>query len=90
MSAATGVFVHESSYVDEGATIGAGTKVWHFCHVMPGAVIGRDCSLGQNTVVMNRVRVGDHRILYQVKGKILLVLIVRIGHRRDVYRRIGG
>ena len=37
-----------------------------------------------------RVRVGDHRILYQVKGKIPLVLIVRIGHRRDVYRRIGG
>jgi mRNA interferase RelE/StbE len=37
-----------------------------------------------------RLRVGDYRILYQVKSKILLVLIVRIGHRRDVYRRIGG
>jgi mRNA interferase RelE/StbE len=37
-----------------------------------------------------RVRVGDYRILYQIKGKILLVLIVRIGHRRDIYRRIGG
>ena len=43
-----------------------------------------------------RVRVGDYGILYQVKGKILLVekillvLIVRIGHRNDVYRRIGG
>lgn len=37
-----------------------------------------------------RLRVGEHRILYQVKGKILLVLIVRIRHRRDVYRRIGG
>jgi mRNA interferase RelE/StbE len=36
------------------------------------------------------VRVGDYRILYQIKGKILLVLIVRIGHRRDIYRRIGG
>ena len=33
-------FVHESSYVDEGAVVGAGTKIWHFCHVMPGAVIG--------------------------------------------------
>jgi UDP-2-acetamido-3-amino-2,3-dideoxy-glucuronate N-acetyltransferase len=53
------VFVHESSYVDEGAQIGAGTKIWHFCHVMPGAVIGRDCNLGQNVVVMNRVKVGD-------------------------------
>jgi UDP-2-acetamido-3-amino-2,3-dideoxy-glucuronate N-acetyltransferase len=53
------VFVHESAYVDAGAQLGAGTKVWHFCHVMPGAVIGRDCNLGQNVVVMNKVRVGD-------------------------------
>jgi mRNA interferase RelE/StbE len=37
-----------------------------------------------------RLRVGDYRILYQVKGKILLVLIVGIGHRRDIYRRIGS
>jgi len=52
-------FVHESSYVDEGAQVGAGTKIWHFCHVMPGAVIGRDCTIGQNVVVMDKVRVGD-------------------------------
>ena len=51
-------FIHESSYVDDGAVIGAGTKVWHFCHVMPGAVIGERCSLGQNVVVMSGVRVG--------------------------------
>ena len=50
-------FVHESSYVDEGATIGANSKVWHFCHVMPGAVIGSRCNLGQNVVVMNGVKV---------------------------------
>jgi mRNA interferase RelE/StbE len=37
-----------------------------------------------------RMRVGDYRVLYQVKAKVLLVLIVRIGHRRDIYRRIGG
>ena len=53
-------FVHESSYVDDGATIGAQSKVWHFCHVMPGAVIGSRCSLGQNVVVMNGVRLGDN------------------------------
>ena len=53
------VFVHESSFVDDGAQIGKGTKIWHFCHVMPGAVIGAACNLGQNVVVMNGVRMGD-------------------------------
>lgn len=53
-------FVHESAYVDPGASIGAGTKVWHFCHVMPGAVIGRDCVLGQNVVVMNGAKIGNN------------------------------
>jgi UDP-2-acetamido-3-amino-2,3-dideoxy-glucuronate N-acetyltransferase len=53
-------FVHESSYVDDGATIGAGSKVWHFCHVMPGAVIGARCNMGQNVVVMSGVKVGDN------------------------------
>lgn len=49
---------HESSYVDEGAVVGAGTKIWHFCHVMAGAVVGERCSLGQNVVVMPRVTLG--------------------------------
>jgi UDP-2-acetamido-3-amino-2,3-dideoxy-glucuronate N-acetyltransferase len=53
-------FIHESAYVDEGARVGAGTKIWHFCHVMPGAVIGERCSLGQNVVVMNGVVIGDN------------------------------
>lgn len=52
-------FVHESAYVDDGAKIGRGTKVWHFSHVMPGAVIGEDCNLGQNVVVMPNARVGS-------------------------------
>ena len=54
------VFVHESSYVDEGAQIGAGTKIWHFCHVMSGAVIGERCNLGQNVVVMPGTRLGNN------------------------------
>jgi UDP-2-acetamido-3-amino-2,3-dideoxy-glucuronate N-acetyltransferase len=54
------VFIHESAYVDEGASIGRGTKVWHFCHVMPGASIGERCSLGQNVVVMNGTRIGTN------------------------------
>jgi UDP-2-acetamido-3-amino-2,3-dideoxy-glucuronate N-acetyltransferase len=53
-------FVHESAYVDAGARIGDGTKVWHFCHVMPGAVIGKGCSLGQNVVVMGGTKIGDN------------------------------
>ena len=52
--------VHESSYVDDGAVIGAGTKIWHFCHVMAGAIIGERCSLGQNVVVMPRTRIGNN------------------------------
>ena len=53
-------FVHESSYVDDGATVGAGTKIWHFCHVMPGAVIGERCNLGQNVVVMPGTLIGTN------------------------------
>src|SRR5437868_10366980 len=53
-------FVHESAYVDEGATIGAGSKIWHFCHILGGAVIGERCSLGQNVVVMNGTRIGNN------------------------------
>jgi len=52
-------FIHESAYVDEGAQIGPRTKIWHFVHVMPGAVIGADCNLGQNVVVLNGTRIGD-------------------------------
>lgn len=53
-------FVHESAFVDKGAKIGADTKVWHFCHVMPGAVIGERCVLGQNVVVMNGTKIGNN------------------------------
>ena len=53
-------FVHESSYVDDGAVIGAGTRIWHFCHVLPGAVIGERCNLGQNVVVMAGTRIGNN------------------------------
>lgn len=52
-------FVHESAYVDDGAQIGEGTKIWHFCHVMGKAKIGENCSLGQNVLVANHVVVGN-------------------------------
>ena len=50
---------HESAIIDNGATLGEGTKVWHFSHVCSGAVIGERCSLGQNVFVGNRVVVGN-------------------------------
>lgn len=56
----TDFFVHESAYVDDGVQVGNGTKIWHFCHVMPGAVIGERCSLGQNVVVMPGTRIGNN------------------------------
>jgi UDP-2-acetamido-3-amino-2,3-dideoxy-glucuronate N-acetyltransferase len=52
-------FLHESSYVDAGATIGAGTKIWHFCHVMADAHIGRDCNIGQNVFIASGVEIGS-------------------------------
>lgn len=53
-------FIHESSYVDDGAVIGDDTRIWHFCHVNAGAVIGERCSLGQNVVVMPRTKIGNN------------------------------
>ncbi len=55
----TDYFVHESSYVDKGAKIGTGTKIWHFCHIMRAAEIGVECNLGQNVVVMSGAKIGN-------------------------------
>lgn len=53
-------FVHESSYVDDPCDIGAGTKIWHFSHVMAGAKIGLRCNVGQNVNVDRGVVIGDN------------------------------
>ena len=53
-------FAHESAYVDEGAEIGAGTKIWHFSHVMKGAQIGEKCVIGQNVNVDGGVHIGNN------------------------------
>ena len=53
-------FVHESSYVDDGCEIGAGTKIWHFSHIMSGCRIGRGCNIGQNVVVSPQCVLGDN------------------------------
>lgn len=53
-------FVHESSYIDEGAEVGAGTKIWHFCHIMSGSRIGERCNIGQNVLVSPDVTIGNN------------------------------
>ena len=55
----TPYFVHPSSFVDAGAIVGKGTKIWHFCHVMPGARIGERCVLGQNVFVGAAAVIGN-------------------------------
>jgi UDP-2-acetamido-3-amino-2,3-dideoxy-glucuronate N-acetyltransferase len=57
---ADGYFVHESSYADEGARIGVGTRIWHFSHIMSGAEIGERCNLGQNVFVAANVKIGNN------------------------------
>ncbi|MDC0748379.1 acyltransferase [Polyangium mundeleinium] len=52
-------FVHPSAYVDEPSSLGEGTRIWHFCHVMPGARIGKRCVLGQGVFVASGVVIGD-------------------------------
>lgn len=55
-----GISVHQSAIIDPGASIGDGSRVWHFVHVCAGARIGRNCSLGQNVFVGNDVVIGDN------------------------------
>ncbi|CAL2079225.1 UDP-2-acetamido-3-amino-2, 3-dideoxy-D-glucuronate N-acetyltransferase [Tenacibaculum sp. 190524A05c] len=60
MSKAKNYFSHETAVIDEGSSIGEGTKIWHFSHVMPNSVIGKRCNLGQNVVVSPNVVLGEN------------------------------
>ncbi len=53
-------FAHPTAVIDEGCTIGAGTKIWHFSHIMPGCIIGSNCNIGQNVVVSPQVVLGNN------------------------------
>ena len=55
-----GHFAHETAVVDEGCTIGEGTKIWHFSHIMPNCTIGERCNIGQNVVVSPEVVLGNN------------------------------
>lgn len=54
------VFIHPTAVIDAGASIGEGTRIWHFSHLMPGAVIGSGCTVGQNVFIDNNVTVGNN------------------------------
>ena len=53
-------FAHETAVIDEGCQIGKGTRIWHFCHVMPGSKMGENCNLGQNVLVSSDVVLGNN------------------------------
>lgn len=53
-------FAHETAVIDEGCTIGNGTKIWHFSHIMPNCTIGEQCNIGQNVVVSPNVVLGKN------------------------------
>ena len=53
-------FVHDSAIIDKGCSIGTGTKIWHFSHIMSGSIIGENCSLGQNVFIASDVRLGNN------------------------------
>lgn len=55
-----GYFSHETAVIDEGCTIGEGTKIWHFSHIMPNCVIGKNCNIGQNVVISPEVILGSN------------------------------
>jgi UDP-2-acetamido-3-amino-2,3-dideoxy-glucuronate N-acetyltransferase len=56
----TEYYAHETAVIDEGCSIGSGTKIWHFSHIMKDCVIGRNCNIGQNVVVSPEVELGNN------------------------------
>ncbi|MCC6721315.1 MAG: N-acetyltransferase [Bacteroidia bacterium] len=60
MSLENKYFCHPSSYIDEGCTIGEGSKIWHFCHIMKNSIIGKNCNIGQNVVISPEVILGNN------------------------------
>ena len=60
MEKPSGYFAHESAYIDDDVTIGKGTRVWHFSHIMSHSTIGQHCNLGQNVVISTGCRIGNN------------------------------
>lgn len=60
MTTTKNYFAHETAVIDDGCAIGAGTKIWHFTHIMPNCIIGENCNIGQNVVVSPGVELGNN------------------------------
>jgi UDP-2-acetamido-3-amino-2,3-dideoxy-glucuronate N-acetyltransferase len=60
MSTATSYYAHPTAVVDDGCTIGEGTKIWHFSHLMTGCSLGKNCNIGQNVVISPQVMLGNN------------------------------
>jgi UDP-2-acetamido-3-amino-2,3-dideoxy-glucuronate N-acetyltransferase len=57
--AGTNIFIHPTAVIDEGAQIGNGTCIWHFCHLMPACIVGERCNIGQNVFIDNNTVIGN-------------------------------
>ncbi len=77
VSTAPAASIHESSYVDDDVQVGPGTRIWHFCHVLEGARIGRDCIIGQNVMIGPGVVVGDR---CKIQNNVSVYPGVTLGH----------
>ena len=53
-------FAHETAFIDDGAEVGTGTRIWHFSHIMPGSKLGKNCNLGQNVVISPQCVIGNN------------------------------
>ncbi len=58
-NALNGVFIYDSACIDQPCETGEGTRIWHFSHILAGAVIGQDCVVGQNVMIGGGVEIGD-------------------------------
>jgi UDP-2-acetamido-3-amino-2,3-dideoxy-glucuronate N-acetyltransferase len=71
------VGIHETAIVDDGCRIDAGTKIWHFSHILSGSVIGRNCTIGQNVMIGPDVNVGDG---CKIQNNVSLYKGVKLGN----------
>jgi UDP-2-acetamido-3-amino-2,3-dideoxy-glucuronate N-acetyltransferase len=60
MTSEKSYYAHPTAVIDEGCSIGSGTKIWHFCHIMPGCIVGENCNIGQNVVISSEVILGKN------------------------------